>query len=376
MEIVVKTLAGLEEVLAAEVKNTLQREPTVLRRAVKFDGEFTDAYRANYLLRTASRVLVQLFEFRASSEENMYKAIKKYNWEEHLDVKKTFLVDCVMNSELFRNSHFLSLKAKDAIVDRFRERHDQRPSIDKDRPDVIVHVHVFQDKFTVYLDSSGSSLHLRGYKHNFHPASMSEVLAAGLIQLSGWDAKTPFRDIMCGSGTLVAEAAMLAHNIPAGFFRKRFGFENWANFNREAWTEIKQENSPQPQENISVTGSDKNGQHIGKCLDWVEETLLKDLVHFEQSDFKNLTNLDENTWIFANPPYGERLQVDELETLYGDLGRWLKFDSGVRNAWIFSASPEGVKKIGLKPAKKLKLMNGNLDAQYLGYTLYRKVNTD
>lgn len=363
---------GLEGVLAQELEELGVKDYEILNRAVRFEGDLSLLYKANYYLRTAIRVLVPLKEFYVKDEEDLYREIKKINWEEYLNENSRFAIDSTVQSTIFSHSHFISLKCKDAIVDQFRERTGKRPDIELKNPDLRINVHIRGQKVTVSLDSSGSSLHLRGYRKELSEAPLSEVLAAGMILLSGWDKKSNFVDFMCGSGTLLIEAALMALNIAPGAFRLQFGFEKWKNYNEELLDAIKEEALQNEKENLdfSITGCDYSPGAIKIALNNIKGAGLKDIIKTEISDFNDFTPPPNTGMLVINPPYGERIKPVNLLKLYKEIGDILKQRYSGYTAWILSSSDEGMKNIGLRPSRKLKLINGSLDCKFYKYDLY------
>lgn len=368
--ITVKTLEGLEEVLANEVKGIGGENIETGNRAVFFEGDLPMMYRANYGLRTALRVFRQIESFRFKDADDFHINCIKLKWEDYLSLNQTFAVQStVYHSTVFKNSMFASLKLKDAIVDRFRQRTGKRPDVDTKSPDIIFHVHISQNQCTLSIDSSGESLHKRGYRQVQGDAPLSEVLAAGMILLTGWNGETDFADPMCGSGTLPIEAALIARNIPPGKYRKDFAFMHWKDFDPELFNQIKEEFKPRESKG-KIFASDISRTAVIGAQTNARAARVFNLIQFQVSDFAKLDLKPENGTIIINPPYGERLNISDLKSLYQMMGEKLKHRYTGNQAWILSSATEMLQFIGLKATKKYKLMNGALPCSFLGFDLF------
>lgn len=373
MEIVVKTIAGLEEVLADELKALGAQETEILNRAVRIEGDKKMLYRANYEARTAIRVLVPIMTFNYQNEEQFYRRIKSYDWTKHLSHKGTLAIDGFSGSDRMTHSKYLALKAKDAIVDQFRDRYGDRPNINVLFPTLKLNVHINHLHLcTVSLDSSAESLHKRKYRVANTEAPISEALAAGMILLSGWDKKSDFIDPMCGSGTIPIEAAMIAYNIPAQKTRKQFGFFKWPDFDKALWEEIK-ENAEKNRFDFqhNIYASDKDFRAISAARHNIEEAGLTDIIELKRAKFEKNPAPAERGVVMMNPPYDERLQVKEVELLYSFIGDVLKTHYTGYEAWIISSNIEAMKNIGLHASKKISLFNGPLPCKFQRYELYK-----
>ncbi|HQU94874.1 MAG TPA: class I SAM-dependent RNA methyltransferase [Saprospiraceae bacterium] len=369
MEIVVTTFKGLEDVLANELINLGAQDVQPGVRAVSCYGDKELIYRANYELRTALRVLVPFHQFIARDIDTLYKKIRSYNFSGYLSPDQTFAIDVVLHSEYFTHSQFVMHKIKDGIVDRIRASHDVRPSIDVVNPDFRLNVRISGDQFTLSVDSSGESLHKRGYRTKTVSAPMSETLAAGLVYLSGWNRESLFIDPMAGSGTIAIEAAMMSANIPPQFCRKIFAFQKWRNFDQRLWNKVVQEAGLKIKSEIPpVFASDKSRIAIDNIKTNVERLPLKTGFIVSQFDFFNVKQ--ENATIIMNPPYDERMKVSDVYRFYEEIGNHLKHKCPGSNAWIFSSNMEAMKYIGLKPSKKFILYNGPLECRYHGFQLF------
>jgi putative N6-adenine-specific DNA methylase len=369
-EIIVTTIFGLEEILAAELSEIGATDIEVLSRAVRIKGDKEMLYKCNLLLRTAVKVLKPINTFFASNEQQLYDKIKKIDWNDYFSYNKTFAIDGSTYSEVFTHSKFIALKSKDAIADQFRERFSIRPSVDPENPDIRINVHINDRTVVVSIDSSGTSLGKRNYRLAQTEAPINEVLAAGIILLSGWDRKCDFIDPMCGSGTFPIEAALLANNIPSGRNRK-FGFEKWGNFDEDLWNVVKADADSK----IITSGTKIFAQEIdNKALDIAFENAkragVSDLITFDNIDFFHTSHSSGPGIVVMNPPYGERLQVNEITNFYQDIGSRLKHFYQGCDAWIISANYDALKNFGLRTSRKIKLYNGPLECRLQKYELY------
>jgi putative N6-adenine-specific DNA methylase len=366
-----KTVAGMEEILQRELDLLDAMNTQILKRAVSFEGDKTLLYRANYCCRTALRILKPILVFPITKQEDLYNNINKIPWEEYIGNENSLAVDAVNATSVFTNSQYVALKTKDAVVDRFREKTGSRPSIDLDNPDLRINIHLYKETCTVSLDSSGSSLHKRGYRHVTGPAPLNEVLAAGLIQLSGWDKKIPLYDPMCGSGTILIEANMFARNIPSGYFRPSFGFEKWMDFDPELWNKIKEEENEKIQNtDVGIYGSDISSRAISTATENVGFTKFQDQIYLEIAAFENTSPKGPAGIIICNPPYDERLQIDDIISFYKSIGDVLKKKYTGFEAWIISSDLKALKFIGLHPSKKITVFNGPLECRFVRFSLY------
>jgi putative N6-adenine-specific DNA methylase len=369
-KIVVKTFAGLEPVLAAEIRALGAEDVTPERRAVSFLGDKALLYKANFLLRTAIKVLKPIAHFRIDKKEDLYNQAKSISWSEYLTLGKSFSIDSTVQSEHFVNSMYASLKVKDAIADYFRELTGKRPSVNQEDPDIMVHLYLMGDYCEVSLDSSGESLHKRGYRMGQSEAPINEVLAAGMIMLTGWNGGSDFFDPMCGSGTLLIEAAMIAKAIPAGIYRKSFAFEKWLDFDKVLFSEIY--NADYEKEcAYRIFGSDISVQSCAIARANIKNAGLSKVIDLETKDFLDIDPPFENGIIVTNPPYGERLRTQSIIELYKSIGDVLKQKFAGYSAWIISSSEDGFKSIGLKPSRKIELFNGALPCSFRNFELFK-----
>ncbi|MAW64993.1 MAG: RNA methyltransferase [Flavobacteriales bacterium] len=373
MEIVAKTFSGLEDLLAQEIKKAGGRNINSIKRGVKFDGDEEVLYRCILSLRTVLRLLVPVFKFKAHTEKDLYFKVKKLVWEDYLDINQTFAIDCVANSKVFNHSKFVALRVKDAICDRFRSNHDdKRPDVNVHNPDVPINVHINNLDVTILLDVSGFSLHQRGYRTKEHNAPLNEALAAGLLMLSDWDKKTDLYDPMCGSGTILVEAAMMAQNLaPRLFSSRRFAIEKWDNFNLMLWKKVKKELKHQIEpSSVKIYGSDISSKSVQMSIFSARDAAVDDVIFVDKADFFKKKKALKEGFIVCNPPYGERLKEEDIIDFYKEIGNTFKREYSGFKAWIISSNFEALKFIGLKPSKKIPLKNGALDCKFQKYEMY------
>lgn len=368
---IAKTFEGLEPVLANELKSIGAGEIETITRGVKFSGDKKLLYKANYQLRTALRILVPLSSFHASDETMLYDGVRQVPWEKFLHHSGKFAIDSTVSFSKFNHSGFVTLKAKDAIADRFRDRFGKRPDVDLKDPDLRINVHIFKELCTVSIDSSGASLHQRGYRVARSEAPLNEVLAAGLVLLSGWDGQVPLYDPMCGSGTLLTEAALIAGKVPGGYYREHFAFEKWREFDHKLWLQVKRECEEDIGEPRGVfRGMDIDEHAVDACRKNIAHAGLEDLIEIEQGDFFAEEPPFPEGFIITNPPYGERIRVDDLKKLYQDLGDRFKRKYAGFTAWALTYDESASKFIGLKPGKRIRVLNGPLECRFLKFELY------
>ncbi len=367
---VAKTFQGLEEVLAAELKVLGATNVEIQNRAVTFEGNKAMMYRANYHLRTALSILKPIAEFKAADEDILYKEIGRINWAKYMTLEETFSVSAVTFSKIFTHSKYVSLKVKDAIVDQFRRRQGKRPDVNTIAPDLKIHIHIAENKCTLLLDSSGEALFKRGYKTQSVKAPINEILAAGMIKLSGWDMKSDFHDPMCGSGTILIEAAMMAYNIAPGTFRKKFGFESWNDFDADIFETISEESFNDVDFEHTITGCDISPLSIKVTENNLKQAFLNKKVSVKPLNFFDSKPSNDSVFVITNPPYGERLQPDDLKVFYQKIGDKLKLDYSGNTAWLIGSNTDVMKFIGLKHDTKIELYNGPLECSFRKYSLY------
>ena len=366
------TMAGLEGVLVEELKQLGAQEVKEGIRNVAFRGDKGFMYKANIALRTAIRILKPIKTCKVYDEEDLYEAIQKIKWEKHLDSDGTFAIGAVVNSKNFTsNSHYISLKSKDAIADYFRHKYSKRPNVDLKYPDVKIHIHIQKDWLTISLDSSGDSLHKRGYRSATNIAPINEVLAAGLVLLSGYRGDENFIDPMCGSGTILIEAAMIANNIPANINRKLFSFENWKDYDEDLYFTIQDSLLKKIRSShFKIMGFDKAPSAVSKAQQNVVNANLEEFIGVHHVNFFNSKKeVFGNTTILFNPPYGERLNID-VEEFYRKIGDTLKHNYSNSTAWLITSDIQALKAVGLRTSKRIPLKNADLDCRFVKYELY------
>ena len=366
-----KTLKGFEPLLAEELSSLGASRTEIVNRGVTFYGGRALLYRVNLASRLSLRVLLPLMRFEASDTQSIYRRVKRYDWSLHLDNKTTFAIDAVVHSPLFNHSQYVMQIVKDGIVDRFREKTSLRPSINRENPDILINVHISGRWVTLSLDSSGGSLHKRGYRTGNFEAPLNEVLAAGMIMLAGWKGETPFLDPMCGSGTLAIEAALIAASIPPGIFRKQYGFENWKDFDRELLEHVADGLRTEKEVSVPITASDVDPGAVALTKQQVKQMELEHIIKVEERDFTVTSANGEGTTLIMNPPYGERIKPDDIEALYGSIGSTLKHNYPGSDAWILSSSKKALGCVGLKPSSKLVLFNGPLECTFVNYKTFK-----
>ena len=370
-----KTFKGLEQVLAKELIELGANNVQIERRAVSFTGDLRMLYTANFCLRTASRVLVPIATFKAKKTDDIYEQVKALNWTEYMTPKTTFQIDATVYSDLFRHSQFITYRVKDAIVDYWMEHGGVRPSVQLTNPDIYLNIHIAGDNVTLSLDSSGESLHKRGYRVANTQAPINEALAAGMLLLAGWRGQGDFYDPMCGSGTLLIEAALIARNIAPGIYRKGFAFEKWANFDADLFEDIYSDDSRERDFKHKIYGSDAGFYAVQAATKNIESANLQRDIEVKQIRVQELRLAERNTegaLVMINPPYGERLAQDkDVLRLYQDMGTTLKHQFNDATAWIISSNEDALKCIGLRPAKRIRLMNGELECLFNQYELFK-----
>ena len=369
-ELVAKTFQGLEEVLAKELTELGASNIEIGNRMVAFTGDKEMLYKANFCLRTAIRILKPIKHFKAQTADEVYDNVKAIEWEEYLDTNKSFAVDSVVFSNEFRHSKFVAYKVKDAIADYFRDKTGERPSVRLNKPDVLLNIHVAEDKCTLSLDSSGESLHRRGYRQEAVEAPLNEVLAAGMILMTGWKGECDLIDPMCGSGTIPIEAALIARNIAPGVFRKEFAFEKWNDFDQDLFDSIYNDDSNEREFTHKIYGYDNNPKANEIAVRNVKAAGLSKDIELKIQAFQQFEQPKEKSIIITNPPYGERISTDDLLGLYKMIGERLKHAFVGNDAWILSYRDECFDEIGLKPSIKTPLYNGALECQFRKYQMF------
>ncbi|MBA4239886.1 MAG: RNA methyltransferase [Sphingobacteriaceae bacterium] len=365
------TFHGLEDVLVNELMKLGARDIVPFKRGVSFTGDKGFMYKANLCLRTALKVLVPIYSFTANNEHELYEKMKEYEWEELLNVDDTLAINATVNSDEFNHSLYVSQKTKDAICDRFVEKFDVRPNVDLDRPTLRIYVHIFRNQVNVSLDSSGDSLFKRGYRVDIDTAPMKEVLAAGMVLLSGWQPHLPLIDGMCGSGTLGIEAALYANNIPPGVFREEFGFMKWHDYDKELWDKIYESTINRIKDDMpNIISSDIDIVPLEMAKRNGAVAKVDDVIQYEHISFFDLMPTKPHGTILLNPPYDERIKMEDTNAFYKQIGDKLKKDFGGWTCWIISSNMEAIKSIGLHPSKKMTLFNASLECKLLKYEMY------
>ena len=375
-EMIAKTFRGLEEVLATELVGLGANNIEIHKRAVSFTGDKALMYKANMHLRTASRVLKPILTFKASTADEIYEEVKKVNWTDYMTVDSTFAIDATVFSDEFLHSKFVSYRVKDAIVDWFRERTENRPSVRLDNPGLMFNIHISQKQCTLSLDSSGDSLHKRGYRISQNEAPLNEALAAGMLLMAGWNGQTNFIDPMCGSGTLLIEAGLIALNIAPGVYRSLFAFEKWSDFDKELFDEVYNDDSMERPFDFKIYGSDISARAIQISEQNVKSAGLGKYIELQRKPIAEFEAPVENCLMVTNPPYGERITSDDLYGLYASLGTTMKYKFTGNSCWVISSHEECLDKIGMKPTERIKLLNGTLDCWFNHYEIFAGKRND
>jgi putative N6-adenine-specific DNA methylase len=377
-KMVAKTLFGFEEILAKEIRNLGGSNVVEGVRSVSFQGDIGFMYKANLCLRTAIKIIKPIHSFSVRNENELYKNIYKMDWNEYLSIDTTFAIDTTVKSDNFTHSLYVSQKVKDAIVDKFRDTEGERPNVDVKHPDIRINIHIQKDHCNVSLDSSGRSLHQRGYRVSTNIAPINEVLAAGLLLLSGWDGQCDFLDPMCGSGTMLTEAAMIACNIPVNINRKEFAFEKWDDFDEDLFGKIVDSQLKRTREfHHKIIGYDKAPSAVRKAVENIESANLSDYISVERKNFFDTKKpMEGKLHMVFNPPYGERLDRSELdsdfdvEEFYANIGDTLKQEYPGTDAWFITSNLEALKFVGLRPSRKIKVFNSQLESRLVKYVMY------
>jgi putative N6-adenine-specific DNA methylase len=386
--LIAKTFAGLEEVLAKEIESIGGTDIELTKRGVIYQGDLKMIYRSNLELRTALRILMPIHTFKASNLDAFYKKVREIEWWKYMDLNTTFAVDAITRSQIFTHSQYVGLKTKDAIADQFRDKMNRRPSVDIERPDVQINVHIHGDEVSISLDSSGDSLHKRGYREETVAAPLNEVLAAGMLKLAEWTGETDLMDAMCGSGTILTEAALIAHNIPPQFRRKYFCCKHWLDFDKNLWDEAVEESENRHTYDFKpkIMGSDYSSQSLDAAQANIESIGFNRKIKLEKANFFTRTapiiapDVDYTNELrpkfqsigtmIMNPPYDERLQLDDAIAFHKQIGDTLKKNWKGWTVWVLSGNLEAAKFIGLRPRRKIHLFNGALECRFLKFEMY------
>jgi putative N6-adenine-specific DNA methylase len=380
---IAKTITGLEDVLAAELLKLGARDIEKLHRAVRFTGDTGTMYKANYCCHTALRILVPVTQFEVSNESDLYDKIKNIAWEDFIDAESTIAIDTVLVTDIFNHSQYISQKAKDAIADRFREKYGKRPSVDLKSPELRINLHIHDNECSVAFDSSGESLHKRGYRDKTNLAPINEVLAAGLVKLTGWDGRRPLIDPMCGSGTILIEAALIAAKIPPGYYRQDFGFMKWKQFlafDQDLWKTICDAAIARiDSSEVTILGGELSHHVARKAKENIKIAKVDDMVNVRECDIRQFEPPEGGGVVIINPPYGERMDKDDLSELYKTIGDSFKKNFTGYDCWMITSNKEALKHVGLRPSRKVPVFNGPLECRFVKYEMYsgtRKVMKD
>lgn len=375
-KMIAKTFKGLEQVLAKELIDLGANNVELERRAVSFSGDKELMYKANLHLRTASRVLKPIATFRANNPDEVYDEIKKIEWGTLMGINNTFAIDSTIFSDEFRHSKYVAYRVKDAIADWFSEKYDKRPSVSVANPDIMINIHIAETLCTISLDSSGESLHKRGWRVAQTEAPINEALAAGMLLLAGWNGQCDFVDPMCGSGTLLIEAAMIALNIPPGIYRSSFGFEKWNDFDEELFDRLYNDDTYERVFEHKIYGSDISLRAIKIAEENIKSAGLSKYIQLKNTSIQKLEKLTEKCMVVSNPPYGERIGSEDILDLYAALGTCMKHKFAGNEIWIISSHDECLERIGLKPSRRIRLMNGSLDCWFNKYEIFEGKRND
>ncbi len=370
--LIAKTSFGFEDLLVEELKEMGARNIEKAVRAVLFEGDMEMMYKVNLWSRVALRVLKPISQFPAADEEQLYEGIKRIEWNRYMEPDDTLAVDAVVNKSKLTHSLYVSQKTKDGIVDQFRNRMGQRPNVDLRKPTLRVHVHLSEDVASIALDSSGESLHKRGYRQQQGDAPLNETLAAGMVLMSKWDAASPLVDLMCGSGTILVEAGLLARNIAPGIFRTEFGFERWKDFDEEIWAKLRVDAIAGQKAGLPfrITGIERDHLVIEGASENIRVAGLEKDIDLHCMSFQGYTPDTLPSTIICNPPYGLRITTEDLFQLYTDLGAAFKKKFPGVTAWVLTANKEASHKIGLHPSRKIPLFNGAIECRFMKFEMY------
>lgn len=370
-KMIAKTFFGFEAILSDELLKLGAKKIEIGVRNVSFYGDLGFLYKSNLYLRSAIRILMPIKTFNIQDEKDLYSSVYNFSWENYISLENTFLIESVLNTDFFSHSLFVSQRVKDGIVDRFRKLYGKRPNIDTENPDIKINIHISKNTCTISLDSSGKPLNQRGYRSHTNIAPINEVLAAGIVMLSGWDGESDFLDPMCGSGTILIEAAMYATNYPVNIKRHSFLFKNWKDFDLDLFQMIKASvlNKIKPFK-FKINGYDKAPSAILKCKQNIINSGFESTISVSENNFfSSIKNNDNFLHILFNPPYGERLKID-IQSFYKQIGDTLKTSYSNSNAWFITSSIEALKYVGLRPSRKIKLFNGKLESRLAKYEIY------
>lgn len=362
----------MEELLAEEVKDLGGQNVQVHKRSVACEGDLAFLYKANYNLRLALKILVPVYEFQARNEQQLYDQVMKHDWSKYLKLDQTFAIDNTVFSEYFRHSKYAALKTKDAIVDQFRNKMGRRPSVDIKTPDIQFDLYAYKDQFIISVDSSGDTLNRRGYRDVGHQATLNEVLAAGLLKLAGWNKDIPLIDPMCGTGTILIEAAMMGQNIPPQVNRHDFSFKNWSNFHPTIWNRVVSEGKAGIRKStLEISGGDIDGDTVLMANKSLKKFKLNDAVTIQRTALEDHRPKTPNGMVVSNPPYGERIGRINTNEFYKTISDVLKNNFQGFDAWMLSSNMEAFKHLKLRASKKIVLFNGSLECKFQKYEMYK-----
>lgn len=372
MKLVAKTFAGCESLLAEELNQLGATEITPLIRAVSFEGDLALLYKSNLHCRTALRILKPIYEFDAPDEASLYKGVQEIDWSQYLENESTFAINSTLSQSNLTHSQFVSQKAKDAIADQFRANTGKRPSVDLEYPDLRINLHMQRNRCSIAFDSSGDALYKRGYRELTNQAPLNEAMAAALVMMTGWDGSSPLVDFMCGSGTLLIEAAMIKRNIAPGKWRTHFGFQNWKDYDKSLWNKIYDDavRVEKPADGISIYGSDISHSVVRKAQENIDQARLSDTIEVQQGDMRYFKSPAAAGMLLSNPPYGLRIEPRDILELYRSMGDTLKQRLSGWTCWIFTGNLDAAKHIGLRPSRKIPLFNGPVECRLLRFDMY------
>lgn len=372
MKLVAKTFAGCESLLAEELNQLGASEITPLIRAVSFEGDLALLYKSNLHCRTALRILKPIYEFDAPDEASLYKGVQEIDWSQYLENESTFAINSTLSQSNLTHSQFVSQKAKDAIADQFRAKTGKRPSVDLEYPDLRINLHMQRNRCSIAFDSSGDALYKRGYRELTNQAPLNEAMAAALVMMTGWDGSSPLVDFMCGSGTLLIEAAMIKRNIAPGKWRTHFGFQNWKDYDKSLWNKIYDDavRAEKPADGISIYGSDISHSVVRKAQENIDQARLSDTIEVQQGDMRYFKSPAATGMLLSNPPYGLRIEPRDILELYRSMGDTLKQRLSGWTCWIFTGNLDAAKHIGLRPSRKIPLFNGPVECRLLRFDMY------
>jgi putative N6-adenine-specific DNA methylase len=366
------TLFGLEEILAEELRSLGAKNIRAQRRFVEFSGDQYIMYKANLWCRTAIRILKPIASFAIHKEKDLYNEIKKIRWDQYITTKSTIAIDSFVRNSIFTHSLYVSQLTKDAIIDQMRDKSGSRPGVDLKDPDLRLNLHIQHNNVVLSLDSSGDSLHKRGYRIQTNTVPLNEVLAAGILYLTGWDRNSSFIDPMCGSGTFLIEAAMMALGRIPGYYRSKFGFMRWLDFDAGLYHNIQDEAVKAEKDALAfpIEGSDVNKKTFQIACRNVQNAAMEDFIQIHHKAFEEQTPPPAPGVMVMNPPYGERQEVNQLQEKYKMIGDVLKSMYEGYTAYILTGNLQEAKHIGLRTSFRKELFNGPIDCRLLKFELY------